>query len=212
MSVSVTTRARIVSAARACFARDGYDRTTNKDIADAAGITTGAIYHYFDSKPELFAAVATETFELIRVEFVDALSHAEPNFVAQVSALWERAAALHERDRSLAPFAMVSPIETLRHREIPPPHRGDHAPHQALEEVVAAARARGELADDIDDGTVLDVLVAMTMGLAHFAAADEQGHHRRTSEAFRRVIDGTLVSRSASRRRAPRRHQASASS
>jgi AcrR family transcriptional regulator len=210
VSVSATTRARIIVAARECFARDGYDKTTNKEIADAAGITTGAIYHYFDSKPALFAAVASETFSLIRNEFRDAVDAAEPNFVAQVSALWDRAAALHESDRSLAGFAMVSPIETVRHKEIPPLDAGGHAPHQLLEEIVEAARARGELADDVDNDTVLAILVAITSGLAHSAAADvSAAHHRRTTAAFRRVLDGTLVTPATPRgRRRARQRQA----
>jgi AcrR family transcriptional regulator len=202
-STSATTRARIITAARICFARDGYDKTTNKEIADAAQLTTGAIYHYFDSKPALFAAVATETFELIRREFLDALANAEPTFVGQVTAIWGRAAALHASDRSYAGFAMISPIERLRHHEIPADLDG-HAPHEVLGQIVKDARARGELATDVDDDTVLAVLVAITIGLAQSAAAnDDVDDHRRTTETFRRVLDGTLLAASCTA--APRR-------
>ena len=192
-STSATTRTRILAAARACFAKDGYDKTTNKEIAEAAGLTTGAIYHYFDSKPALFAAVATETSELIRREFLDALQDTGPTFVGQVTAIWDRAATLHESDRSYAGFAMISPIERLRHEEIPVEVVG-HAPHEVLREIVTSARARGELAADLDDETVLNVLVVITLGLAQSAAAsDSVEDHRRTTEAFRRVLDGTLL-------------------
>jgi AcrR family transcriptional regulator len=192
-STSATTKARIIAAARACFARDGYDKTTNKEIAEAAGLTTGAIYHYFDSKPALFAAVAAETFELIRSEFLDALQDAEPTFVGQVTAVWDRAAALHASDRSYAGFAMISPIERARHDEIPAELEG-HAPHEVLREIVTNARARGELAVDVDDDTVLSLLVVITIGLAQAAAASESvDDHRRTTAAFRRVLDGSLL-------------------
>ncbi len=49
-------REKIVQAAMAVFARKGFDRATNKDIAREAGITPGLIYHYFKSKQDLLRA------------------------------------------------------------------------------------------------------------------------------------------------------------
>lgn len=51
------TRARILLAARDCFARIGFDRTTVKMIARACGLTDAAIYYYFPSKRHLLDAV-----------------------------------------------------------------------------------------------------------------------------------------------------------
>jgi AcrR family transcriptional regulator len=47
----------IVQAAMRVFARKGFMRATNKDIAAEAGITPGLIYHYFKSKEALLEAV-----------------------------------------------------------------------------------------------------------------------------------------------------------
>lgn len=49
-------REQIVQAALRVFAQKGYDRATNQDIADEAGITPGLIYHYFKSKQDLLKA------------------------------------------------------------------------------------------------------------------------------------------------------------
>ncbi len=49
-------REKIVQAAMRVFARKGFDRATNKDIAREAGITPGLIYHYFKSKQDLLRA------------------------------------------------------------------------------------------------------------------------------------------------------------
>ncbi len=46
-------REQILEAALEVFAAKGFDRATNKDIARAAGITPGLIYHYFKSKKEV---------------------------------------------------------------------------------------------------------------------------------------------------------------
>jgi AcrR family transcriptional regulator len=51
-----TTKADITIAARALFARIGYDPTTIRDIADRAGVDPALVMHYFATKQELFIA------------------------------------------------------------------------------------------------------------------------------------------------------------
>lgn len=43
----------IMDAAIALFVAQGYRRTTLEDVAEAAGVTRGAIYHYFKGKEDL---------------------------------------------------------------------------------------------------------------------------------------------------------------
>jgi len=50
-------RDQIIEAAMNVFARKGFTRATNKDIAQEAGITTGLIYYYFESKEALLKAI-----------------------------------------------------------------------------------------------------------------------------------------------------------
>jgi AcrR family transcriptional regulator len=50
------TRARIVDIALELFARDGYDTTTMRAIAQAAGVSTGNAYQYFAGKEHLVLA------------------------------------------------------------------------------------------------------------------------------------------------------------
>lgn len=45
---------QIIDAALRVFARKGFTKATNKDIAREAGITPGLIYYYFESKEALF--------------------------------------------------------------------------------------------------------------------------------------------------------------
>lgn len=54
---SETTTRALVEAARDLFAERGYEATFLDHIADATGVTKGALYHHFASKKELFAAV-----------------------------------------------------------------------------------------------------------------------------------------------------------
>jgi len=51
------TEARILDAATQAFLADGYERTTIRAVAAAAGVDAGLVMHYFASKQELFRRV-----------------------------------------------------------------------------------------------------------------------------------------------------------
>lgn len=52
------TARRILDVAAAHFAEHGYAASSVEDLARAAGVTRGAVYHHYASKRGLFAAVA----------------------------------------------------------------------------------------------------------------------------------------------------------
>jgi AcrR family transcriptional regulator len=58
-----TRRREIIEAARTCFLRSGFHRTTTDEICREASITPGGLYHYFGSKEELIAAVIERSAE-----------------------------------------------------------------------------------------------------------------------------------------------------
>jgi AcrR family transcriptional regulator len=58
-------RDEIVAAAKKAFARNGFHATTIADIAKGAGLAYGSVYHYFDSKEDLFhALISAEEYAL----------------------------------------------------------------------------------------------------------------------------------------------------
>jgi AcrR family transcriptional regulator len=61
------TRQRILDAALNLFRENGFDRTTMRDIASAAGVANGAAYYYFRSKEELVMAFYLRTADESRV-------------------------------------------------------------------------------------------------------------------------------------------------
>lgn len=52
-SKSQDRKAEILDAALTLFVKKGFNRTSIQDIADAAGITKGGLYHYLKSKEEI---------------------------------------------------------------------------------------------------------------------------------------------------------------
>lgn len=65
---SAETRAALIGAARPLFATLGYAGVGTDQIARAAGVTRGALYHQFAGKEELFVAVFEEVEAEIAAE------------------------------------------------------------------------------------------------------------------------------------------------
>lgn len=57
------TKAQIISAARSEFASKGYDGTSMRAVARAAGVDPALIHHYFDGKEGLFLAALEVPFD-----------------------------------------------------------------------------------------------------------------------------------------------------
>jgi AcrR family transcriptional regulator len=53
-------RRQILDAAGACFARDGFHRTSMQDIVRESGISAGLVYRYFTGKDDVIAAIVDE--------------------------------------------------------------------------------------------------------------------------------------------------------
>jgi TetR/AcrR family transcriptional regulator, cholesterol catabolism regulator len=67
MTPTRTRREELLAIAGELFARRGFKNTTVRDIADAAGILSGSLYHHFDSKEsmvdEILASFQSELFK-----------------------------------------------------------------------------------------------------------------------------------------------------
>jgi AcrR family transcriptional regulator len=72
------TRAAILEIARSQFGDHGFERTTIRSVASAAGVDPALVMHYFGSKAELFAAASR-----FDITFPD-LSDVAPDRVADV--------------------------------------------------------------------------------------------------------------------------------
>jgi len=72
-------REMILHAAIACFARDGFHKTTMSDIAEMAGVSDGLAYRYFSGKDEIVQAAVRLVSGPGRLVDVDVLDSDDPS-------------------------------------------------------------------------------------------------------------------------------------
>jgi TetR/AcrR family transcriptional regulator, cholesterol catabolism regulator len=69
-------RADVVQLAGELFARKGYRATTVREIADAAGILSGSLYHHFDSKESIGDEILSGFINDVLADYREAVSSA----------------------------------------------------------------------------------------------------------------------------------------
>lgn len=191
---SAETHRQILQAARVRFARDGFRATTNRLIADDVGITSGAIYHYVDSKADLYAAVYCDTIDHVYTE-LEAAAAGESGLIEQFGAVLRRARDLQMDDPSITGFIVAVAQETQRHPDLLArlaPQRGRHT--RFFAGLVDEAAARGELQPDVDRRALADLLGAVLTGLARMSAsAGDPARYSAAVEVLNRFVSGTLL-------------------
>ena len=66
------TRIKVLTAARRLFSEQGYEGATIRDIAAAAGMSTGAVFANFTDKSDLFREIMTDDMEALLAAMRDA--------------------------------------------------------------------------------------------------------------------------------------------
>ena len=142
------TRALILEAARARFLEQGYERTTVREIAAAAGVALGTIFKHFPDKSSLLIAATLDDLNGIEQEGLGDLDLAAPLdeqlrvFITAVYRFWEPRQALarvllRETWFGTGPWAEEYRDETARLMD-------------RATELVASYQQRGELRADAD--------------------------------------------------------------
>lgn len=141
---SSSTKERLLDAAAAVIARDGFRGARLADVAREAGLTTGAIYSNFRDKEELFLAAFDRVQQLSQnlaadSESLEALIASAPEGIrrfaesSQLQILNLELALLGTRDAKLRKFLRGGERESIDHlaRRLPE-HLGDRQERAAL--------------------------------------------------------------------------------
>jgi TetR/AcrR family acrAB operon transcriptional repressor len=144
---ALATRSGILDAAELVFQKQGVSRTSLHDIAQAAGVTRGAVYWHFKDKADLFGAMmdraclpieeATEAAHAVPAERAMATLRVQLLKVFKLTATDERARRVFEIATQKVEY--VDELSAVRERHLQ--SRRDHVAH--IEELVRSAQKHG---------------------------------------------------------------------
>lgn len=182
--IRAARREELLAAAAKVFARKGFAATRVSDLAQAAGLSHGLVYHYFPSKDAVYAAILEDAFERARAD-VAALSGGRT--LERLSLALERALArIRER-----PEVMLLVAQAHLSEAVPSVCRArvrEFAASTYRDLVLALRRAQdeGDVMDDAPAEELATSLMGLLRGLALLALVDAggAGRHFPTAETL----------------------------
>lgn len=125
------TRARLLDAAAAVFARKGLAAASLDEVAEEAGLTKGAVYSNFESKDALIDALLRERLDK---PLADIARNVDPDApvaeqAAQAEALFR---AVWDRERDMFLLGLEFSIHRARNPESVPMYKGDRELQDAM--------------------------------------------------------------------------------
>ncbi len=174
-----TRREEILQAASRLFGEQGYERTTTKQIAQAAGIAEGTIYKYFASKQELlFAFLESSVIEPLNA-IISGMTGA-PDEEVFATVILNRLDLWHERHEfvkvNIAEAFFNPQLAALIHEKL---FRGGT---RAMEQFVRGGIADGRFRD-IDPGLVLRAVVGALFAFSILRDITGPDPHTREEQA-----------------------------
>jgi AcrR family transcriptional regulator len=193
------TRQRIITAAMRCVSEVGYSQATIREIARAADMTSGSIYHYFANKSDLFSASGEEIEQIVLPRLRAASAQSD-------DVLDRLAAVLDESKRLILDYPYLTAFlramraqSTAQIRLGSPKYPGSKALHDVVREIVEDARVQGRLSPETDAGAAVEAVCALTRGLSEQAANLPPEAYDATLSSAKKLIRGSLFARSSRR-------------
>jgi len=186
------TRQRILDSARRLFADHGFAGTSNRALAEAVDLTTGALYHYFDRKLDLYLAVYEATQHTVYTRLENAVA-SNDTFIDALRGVLEAAHDLNKTDPSLARFLGSCRVDVERDEELGREFATlDHERQRAFFEVLIRLGIKtGEL-DNANKAKATALLRTVTVGLVD-AVSSDVGRHRDAIDGIIELFEGKLV-------------------
>ncbi len=181
----------ILDGARRLFGERGYGAATNKDLAAAAGVTTGALYHYVESKLDLYVVVHSDMQERIYRGFQLAEA-SERTFLGKLSAVLDAAQKINVEDPSLAKFVGVVRADVRRYPEVAERlAAADLAREDFFLDIVEVGVSTGEVrAEDV--AAVREFVRVILVGLIE-GTSENPDRQRQAIDSIMGVLRGQLV-------------------
>lgn len=160
-------RERVLAAARAEFARRGFEPGSLNVIAATAGVSKGSLFQYFTDKTDLYQAVIDENAARVAANTIGLVELDQPLFdvIADLVPLWLSYFDANPESRAISQLSSAEPDPEIRERS----RRVSRSEFTAaLVPLIERATMVGDLRPEIPTGLVLS---AITMVLRHLRTA-----------------------------------------
>jgi AcrR family transcriptional regulator len=158
-------RAQVLQAAKACIVALGYERVTVRDVARAAGVSTGTIVHYFGDKDSVLEAALLSKVQETGIAFRAALANAR-TALERLECLVEASLPANDEVRDEWRLWLTFWGEATRNERLRAVSTQQHRSWtRFLERIIQSGVAAGEFAP-VDPGTTATQIAALIDGLA----------------------------------------------
>lgn len=159
----------ILEAARSLLLKKGYDAVSIRQIAAISELGAGTIYSYFSGKPEIYATLSTEVFDLLHERFQAAVIPGAPpadslraigaallDFTVKHGAYYDFLDYFISSPRTIFPVEMKSRVDKYGAKVLAP-----------IRDAVEAGIRTGEFRH-VDSAHYALLFLGMMHGVAHF--------------------------------------------
>jgi AcrR family transcriptional regulator len=185
---SIDTRDRIILCACEKFAGEGFDGTTNKDIASLAGISSAALYHYFPSKADLYVAVCEYITNVFEGVFKKA-SDFDPRLERRMIVLLAENARMGDEESFIVGFATGISRVLNKHPEVAVGANTFNTNFRRMMlELVETSTEKSEILAGGSESSFADLTVSALAGFGRMSARGEHARRAAAGEMYLRLI------------------------
>jgi AcrR family transcriptional regulator len=184
---------RLLHVATRLFARHGFEGTSVQDIVDAAGVTKGAMYHYYGSKDDLLYEVYDQVLTM-QISHLDAIAAGPgtPEQRLRAAAADVVRTSADNLDDLIVYFRSLHMLPDDKQAQVRAERRRYHDKFKALvEEGVAAGTFRADISADI----VVHYFLSVVNQLGSWYRPDGPLSPDQVSELFTELLIGGLATR-----------------
>lgn len=189
---STDTRERILLCACNKFASEGFEGTTNKDIAAQAGVSSAALYHYFPSKSDLYVAVCEYIAEVFKDVFQRA-KDADLRLERRITVLLAENGKMGLATPSIVGFITGISAVVKKHPEVA---RGADAFSAGFRrmtfDLIDTATEKEKILGEGSVNGFADLTVSVLAGLGRMSARGEQERRAAAGDMYLRLIRAGL--------------------
>jgi AcrR family transcriptional regulator len=184
---------RLLNVAIRLFARKGFEGTSVQDIVDAAGVTKGAMYHYYDSKDDLLYELYHQvlSIQLSHLEEI-AAGHGTPEQRLRAAAADVVQTSLDNLDDMIVFFRSLHMLPDDKQAQVRAERRRYHNQFKALvDEGVAAGTFRADISSDI----VVHYFLSVVNQLGSWYKPEGTLNPDQVADLFAELLIGGLATR-----------------